>query len=47
MQKLASNSELYKHFKDSKEIIKLFPGIGTIAGSATGAAAVEQAIVNI
>jgi uncharacterized protein YegL len=47
MQKLASNSELYKHVKDSKEIIKLFPAIGTIAGSATGAAAVEQAFVNI
>src|SRR5262245_42674296 len=47
MQKLASNSELYKHLKDSKEIVKLFPAIGTIAGSATGAAAVEQAIVNI
>jgi len=47
MQKLASNSELYKHLKDSKEIVKLFPAIGTIAGSAAGAAAVEQAIVNI
>lgn len=48
MEQLASNKELYKHLQNAKDITKLLPAIGTIAGTATGGAAgVVQAIVNI
>lgn len=47
MQKLASNSELYKKLDSSQEIIKLLPAIGTIGTQAAGAEDVETAIMNL
>ena len=47
MSQLASNPELYKKLANSREIVKLFPSIGTMAQTATGAAGVDQAIMNI
>ncbi len=47
MTKLASTPELYKRLATSKDMVKLFPAIGTIASTATGTAAVDQAIINI
>jgi len=47
LQKVASTSELAKHVSDAKDLVKLFPAIGTVVSSAGGAQAVDQAIVDI
>jgi uncharacterized protein YegL len=48
MEKLATTPELYKKLRDPREIINLFPNIGTIAASqASGTAGVDQAIMNL
>jgi Uncharacterized protein encoded in toxicity protection region of plasmid R478, contains von Willebrand factor (vWF) domain len=47
MRELASTPELYKRLTNIKDIIRLFPTIGTIAASATGVASVDEAIMNI
>jgi uncharacterized protein YegL len=49
MQQLASNTELYKRLRDSREVTRFFPLIGSdVAGNAaTGADAVDQAIMNL
>ena len=44
MRSVASNQEFYIHFTDSSQLIKLFPLIGTVAGSKAGG---EQAINNV
>jgi uncharacterized protein YegL len=47
MGSLASNRELYKKLPDHKEIVRLFPQIGTIAQSQVGVAGVDTAIMNL
>jgi uncharacterized protein YegL len=47
MRQLATNTELYKHLQNSKEITKFFPAIGTLTGTKTGTDAVDTAIVNL
>jgi uncharacterized protein YegL len=47
MQKLASNPEMYKKLQDYKQIVKIFPAIGTIAQTATGTEGMDQAIMNL
>lgn len=47
MRKLASNSEMYKKLQDYRQIVKIFPAIGTIAQTATGTEGMDQAIMNL
>lgn len=47
MGKLASNTEMYKKLQDYKQIVKIFPAIGTIAQTATGTDGMDQAIMNL
>ncbi|MDX6406860.1 MAG: molecular chaperone DnaK [Blastocatellia bacterium] len=47
MQKLASNTEMYKKLQDYRQIVKIFPAIGTIAQTATGTEGMDQAIMNL
>ncbi len=47
MRQLASTPELYKRLNDVRDIVRLFPTIGTIAQTATGAAGVDDAIMNL
>lgn len=48
MKSLASNPELYKRLKSPKDIVRVFPQIGTIAaGSGNGIDGMDQAIMNL
>jgi uncharacterized protein YegL len=47
LQQVASNTELAKHLKESHDMVKFFPAIGTVVSSAGGTQAIDQAIVDI
>lgn len=47
LRNVATDPELYVAIKEPQQIIKMFPAIGTIAQTATGADAVDKAIANI
>jgi uncharacterized protein YegL len=48
MKAVATNPELYLHLQNSNQLVKLFPQIGTIAGTKTGGEAqINQAIINL
>lgn len=44
---VASSPELYKRLEAPADLVKFFPAIGTIAGSRTGEAQINQAIANL
>lgn len=45
MQKVATNSELYKQLDESSDIVRLLPTIGTMGSSGGGAEKVEESIM--
>ncbi len=47
MRAVATNPELYKHYDSPAAITKILPAIGTIAGTGTGAAGAEKAIMQM
>jgi len=47
MKQVASSSEYFKQLPDASALAKLFPAIGTIAGTKTGESAVNTAIMNL
>jgi uncharacterized protein YegL len=47
MKQICSNSEYFKELPDASALTKLFPAIGTIAGTKTGESAINTAIINL
>jgi uncharacterized protein YegL len=47
MRAIASNPDLFVHLADPSQLVRLFPSIGTIVGSAGGEAAIDAAILNL
>lgn len=47
MQEVASNRELFKEVPDASGLVRLFPAIGTIAGTKTGEGGINTAIMNL